>query len=68
MPGPIFVVIMRGEKDDDPTVVPLLSAYEAQTQIQALEAQAIARENKLILIAQFEPWPEPEEKPEADKE
>lgn len=66
MAGPILLLIQRTENDEDPTAVFPLSAYEAQTQIAALEAQAISMEKQLIIICSFKDWPKVEPGEEKD--
>lgn len=68
MPGPIFLIINRTEDDKNPTVVFPLSAYEAQTQITALEAQAVSMEKQLIITCMFKDWPEADEPEESGKD
>lgn len=66
MAGPIMFLISRGGDDKDPIAIPFISAFEAQTQIAALEAQAIGMDKMLVLTASFDDIPEPPA-PEEDK-
>jgi hypothetical protein len=60
MAGNILMLVKRTADDDDPIAVPALSAYEAQAQITALEAQATANDKILVVIAYFDDFPKPE--------
>jgi hypothetical protein len=60
MAGPIVVIITRGEDDENPMVVAGISAFEAQAQIVALEAQAISMSKLVRIIAELVDIPKPE--------
>lgn len=67
MPGPILFLQMQSGKKEPVVTVPMLSSYEAKTQIDAMEAQAVAMDKMLVLTAQLEDWPKTEDEPEEEK-
>lgn len=68
MPGPIIVNVFTKGQDEPVATIPMLSAYDAKVQLDAVEQQAKAMDKMVIVNISMADWPEAEDEPEEDKD